>query len=587
LLPEALAGLIALIPFNKNNPLSDFRNFLKLVWSHLRLPSPTRRQLEIAYYLQYGPKRKCVQAFRGVGKSWITAAFVLFCLYNNPALNILAVSASKARADDFTTFCLRLIQEMPELAHLRPREGQRSSKIAFDVGPAPASQSPSLRSAGITGQITGGRADLIVPDDIEIPNNSETQLMREKLAEQVKEFDAVLKPGGTICYLGTPQTESSIYRLLAGRGYNIRVWPARYPTNKQMEEYGGTLHDGIATDLELKPELVGKTTEPSRFSEEDLMERELSYGKAGFALQFMLNTRLSDMDRYPLKLKDLLVMSTDAQMAPDRVVWAYDPRHVINDLPVVGIDGDKLLRPVDVGQAAVYRPYTGIVMAIDPSGRGKDETGYAVVGICNGLLYLLDAGGFSDGYSDDTLKALAELSKEWSVNKIVIEANFGDGMFSKILTPFVTKLRPVSIEEVKHSTQKEKRIIDTLGPVMSAHRLIVNRSLIEKDYRSTQDRGTDGAQRYQLFYQLTRITRDRGSLVQDDRLDALAIAVGYWVQHMARDVDKAVEEQRDKDRDLLLKNFVRNVFKIGVSYSDGKNKRKGWLGKGLGSKRGN
>ena len=186
--------------------IQDFRNFLFLTWEHLNLPSPTPIQYDIADYIQNGPKRLCVQAFRGVGKSWSTSAFVCHQLLLDPTKNILVVSASKQRADDFSTFTLRLIEEMPILQHLRPHDNQRNSKIAFDVGPAPASHAPSVTSRGITGQITGARADLIVADDVESLNNSMTQTMRDKLAESVKEFDAVLKPDGRVAYLGTPQT---------------------------------------------------------------------------------------------------------------------------------------------------------------------------------------------------------------------------------------------------------------------------------------------------------------------------------------------------------------------------------------------
>ena len=128
-----------------------------------------------------------IEAFRGVGKSWITSAYVVWLLYMNPQLNILVVSASKSRADDFSTFTLRLIKEMPILEHLIPSDDQRQSKISFDVKPAAASHAPSVKSVGITGQLAGSRADVIVADDCEVPNNSMTQGMRDRLSEAVKE----------------------------------------------------------------------------------------------------------------------------------------------------------------------------------------------------------------------------------------------------------------------------------------------------------------------------------------------------------------------------------------------------------------
>ena len=85
------------------DPLSDFRKFLFVIWKHLNLPDPTPVQYDKAYNLQHSDKRMIIQAFRGVGKSWITSAYVVWLLYMNPQLNILVVSASKSRSDDFAT----------------------------------------------------------------------------------------------------------------------------------------------------------------------------------------------------------------------------------------------------------------------------------------------------------------------------------------------------------------------------------------------------------------------------------------------------------------------------------------------------
>src|SRR5262249_34990700 len=141
--------------------------------------------------------------------------------------------------NEFSTFMKQLIFDMPLLAFLRPRPDQRQSTIAFDVGPAKPDPSPSVKSVGINGQLTGSRANVIIADDIEIPHNSDTQGKRDKILELVKEFDAVIKPGGRIIYLGTPQTEQSIYNELPKRGYVIRIWPSRFP--KSVDRYGTRL----------------------------------------------------------------------------------------------------------------------------------------------------------------------------------------------------------------------------------------------------------------------------------------------------------------------------------------------------------
>jgi hypothetical protein len=532
--------------------LSDFRVFTYVVWRHLGLPDPTPVQVDISNYLQNAPRRAVIEAFRGVGKSWLTSAFVCWVLLNDPQKKILVVSASKERADAFSTFVKRLINEIPILQHLKPKEGQRDSVIAFDVGAATPDHSPSVKSVGITGQITGSRADVLIADDVEVPSNSMTQMMRDKLSEAVKEFDAILKPGGRIIYLGTPQTEMSLYNQLPERGYEARIWPALFPELSQVVKYSGKLAPYVTKGLEDNVENVGRSTDPKRFSDEDLMERRASYGRAGFALQFMLDTTLSDADRYPLKVSDLVVMNLNPTMGHLKVAWAAAPEVCVNDLPNVALTGDRFYRPM--WHSDEMSEYTGSVMSIDPSGRGKDETGYAVVKALAGNLFVTETGGVTGGYEPETLEALAYAAKRNQVKEIIIEANFGDGMFSQLLKPVLGRIYPCTVTEVKHSTQKEARIIDTLEPVMSSHRLIVDQKVIQKDYDTASDI------KYSLFYQLTRITRDRGALVHDDRLDALAIAVNYWVETMGRDNNKAAKDIQSQAMDRELKKFMNGIF---------------------------
>ena len=538
--------------------LRDFKNFLFLVWKQLNLPEPTPLQYDIADYMQGSEKRAIIQAFRGCGKSWICSAYVVHQLLLNPALNILVVSASKTRSDDFSTFTLRLINEMVILQHLRPKDNQRQSKISFDVGPAPASHAPSVKSLGITSQLTGSRADLIIADDIEVANNSATMLMREKLSEAVKEFDAILKPedNSKVIFLGTPQTEDSIYTRLQDRGYRTRVWPAVHITpDHNARTYNGNVA-GVCENIENK----GKATEPLRFSDIDLAERKISYGSAGYAMQFMLDSKLSDVDKFPLKISDLIVTSIDNEVAPERYVWARDPdREWDSSVPNVAFAGERYYRPFKTLGDMV--PYTGSVLAVDPSGRGKDETGYAVVKMLNGTLYVPAAGGLSGGYSEATLTELAEIAKKYKVNYIVSESNFGDGMFTELMRPILTRIYPCSLEEVRHSTQKEKRIIDTLEPVMSGHRLVVDPDVIKDDFQTIQKYPHESQLKYSLFYQMSRLTRERGAITHDDRLDALSIAVAYWVEQMAQDAEVKMADRKVELLDKELQRFQDSYFK--------------------------
>ena len=538
--------------------LRDFRNFLFVVWKHLGLPDPTDLQYDIAEYVQSGPKRSVIMAFRGVGKSWICSAYVVHQLLLDPTKNILVVSASKSRSDDFSTFTLKIIHDIPVLQGLKPRDGQRFSKVSFDVGLAPASHAPSVKSLGITSQLTGSRADIIVADDIEVPNNSATQGMRDKLDEQVKEFEAIVKPldSSRIIFLGTPQCEDSIYNKLRERGYNARIWTSEYITpDTNQNVYDGAVSPFIAESTNE----TGRTTEPLRFTDVDLEERKLSYGRSGYALQFMLNPRLSDGDRYPLKINDLIVHDLDNELANEKYVWASGSDQVISDVPNVGFNGDRYFRPFETLGDMVK--YTGSVMSIDPSGRGRDETAYAVVKMLNGQLFVHACNGINGGYGENVLKELTNVAKRYNVNEIIVESNMGDGMFTELFKPVINATYPVTINEVRHNVQKERRIIDTLEPVMNAHKLIMDTEVIRKDYQSALAHPIEKQTRYMLLYQLTRITKDRGALLQDDRLDALAIAVAYWVEQMAQDVTTKMNDRRSELMKEELERFTNSFNK--------------------------
>jgi hypothetical protein len=541
----------------KKNPslkINDFRNFLYLTWRHLRLPEPTPIQYDIADYLQRGGQRCIISAFRGVGKSWITASFVLWRLLLDPNINILVVSASKNRADDFSTFCLRLLSEMPILKHLYPKGDQRQSKISFDVATATASQQPSVKSLGITSQLTGSRADLIIADDVETSGNTQTQSMRDKLSESIKEFEAIIKPDTSrIIFLGTPQTEQSIYNKLQERGYKIRYWSARYPSEKQLVTYNANLAPIILNTWAL--EIVGKPTDPTRFDEKDLLEREASYGRIGFNMQYQLDSSLSDLDRYPLKLSDLSVMTLNPDNAPEKVIWASSPELKHNDLPCVGLQGDGYFRPMQT--QGTWIDYTGSVMSIDPSGKGKDETAYTVTKFLNGNIYLLDVGGFNSGYSEHTLTKLVQIAKKHKVKKLLIEENFGQGMFNELLKPYLIKEYPCTIESIRQQSNKHRRILDTLEPLMAQHRLVVCPTVIRKDYDETNALyPQETALRYQLFYQISRLQKGVHTLAQDDRIDALQMSCYYWVQQLAKDQDLAYQHRKeDKFRMELEKYF--------------------------------
>ena len=557
----------------------DFEVFMEAVWVHLGLPQPTLRQRQIARFLQRvsnsGNAAEIVRAFRGVGKSYITCAFVLWRLMRNPKdEKVLVVSATGGKAKEFVSMAKSLLRTMDALSFLRPGPEQRDMADRFDVAGASISQSYSVKAAGITGQITGGRATLIVPDDIEIPANSKTEEARARLMHYTSEFEAIKLPGADVIFLGTPQTEESIYnRLVRERGYGCYCVPARFPMPDKMSGYEIKRDDGTIVQL-LAPELLaeadagtlapGQPTDPQRFDEVELASRE-SKGRAFFALQYQLDTSLSDAERYPLRTTDLVVFETNPKVAPVALQWGRhsDAKNVIHDIPNLGFQGDILLRPLFADES--WRPFEGKVCFVDPSGRGKDETAWAIVGHLNGWLYLLHMGALS-GDPATAMRRIAEDAKRFDVNVVEVEPNFGGGMWTTAFQPVLTKVWPGGCT-VKDSEwakgQKEARIIDTLEPVMTQHRLVVNESLLRADSKA-EDR------EFSLLFQLTHITRDRNSLRHDDRLDALAGAVAHFRLAMGLDTDAAAKALLEAEREALIEDYMAGLDEPGMGFFTGR-----------------
>jgi len=523
----------------------DFKLFLQALWQQLDLPEPTKAQYAIAEYLQSGPKRLQIQAFRGVGKSWITGAFVLWTLFNNPQKKIMIISASKERADNMSIFLQKLIIETPWLCHLQPKsDDARWSRISFDVNCSP-SQAPSVKSVGITGQLTGSRADLMILDDIEVPGNSMTEMMRGKLLQLCTEAESILTPkdDSRIMYLGTPQTTFTVYKKLAERNYKPFVWPARVP--RKMANYEGIIAPQLQADID-NGAVPWDVTDPDRFSSDDLLEREASMGRSNFMLQFMLDTSLSDAEKFPLKNADLIVTSVNPTSAPESVVWCSDPKNCIKELPTVGLPGDYFYSPMQLqGEWDIYNE---TICSVDPSGRGSDETTAAYISQRNGVLYLHEMRAHKDGYSDTTLLDILKGCRKYNVTTLLIESNFGDGIVAELFKKHIIQTKQtLNVEETRANVRKEDRIIDTLEPILNQHRLVVDKSVIEWDYASNPDTAPEKRLEYMLFYQMSRMCREKGAVRHDDRIDALAQGVQYFIDALSISAQQEIINKRQSD----------------------------------------
>lgn len=523
-------------------------------------PRLNRLQASILEYMYNGPKYRMIQAQRGQAKTTLAGIYGSFTLIHNPTFRVTVFSQTGKRAREIAGWIIKIFTRLEILEFMRPdeRAGDKSSvSEGFDLhwlfrG---NDKTPSVSCYSIESGSQGARSDLVLADDIESLQNSRTAGGREWLIEQSKEFSSICQYGDII-YLGTPQSADSIYNDLPGRGYDIRIWPGRYPTLEEMIAYGGHLAPILVHDLERDPDLRcgggldgrrGKPTCPEMYSEDLLQSKEIELGRSKFDLQFMLSTRLSDAARYPLRLSDLVVSPFTQKVGPVMPVWSSIPSCIMQQAPRFGNKASDHF--VSIFQRDYeWRGWDRKLMYIDPAGGGAngDESGYAVIFQLGMFLYLYDVGGVRGGYGRESLEALVKVAIEADCREVYIEENYGKGALEAAIKPVFEEMYPVTLVSDYSTGQKELRIIDALEPLMNTHRLIIRDSLLRKDVETTEKYSAEKRKTYQTFFQMAHITRDKGCLAHDDRLEAVASACARMMQKIAFD-QKGSEAAQERD----------------------------------------
>lgn len=554
----------------------SFRTFLYDVITDVMGFECSDIQIDIADYLQFGPLYRMIQAQRGQAKTTITAAYAVYRIIHDPTTRVLIFSAGSPMANQISGWIIQIIMHMPELACLRPdrRAGDRTSVEGFDIhytlkGPE---KSPSVACLGITSNTQGFRADVLIADDIESSKNSQTALQRERLRHLSLDFSSICT-SGDIIWLGTPQSVDSIYNGLPGRGFDVRIWTGRYPTQTELANYQEFLAPLIMKRIIANPDLQtgggptgsrGKPVDPILLGEEKLTKKEIDQGPAYFQLQHMLDTKLMDEDRYPLKSSKIVFFTAHRERAPLQVNWSVAEIGRIR--PPMQFPLKEMYYKGGPAADCDYAPFASTHMYVDPTGGGQngDELAYAITRFVPTQVHLVAVGGFLGGPTQENFDKLTKAAVEWKPHQIDVEENYGKGAFRQLWTPHLLKEHKCSIVDVWESGQKELRIIDTLEPLLGSNRLIIPEGLLESDWLSVQKYPAELRMTYSFFWQLARLTRDKGSLKHDDRIDAVAGSCRHWVDRLALDSAKVAASAKAKLWREMMKNPLGNGRPVPV-----------------------
>jgi len=246
-------------------PPADLTEFV-WIWNNLAgqgTPAVHRRILRwLEARCEAGDRRLLLMAFRGCGKSTLVGLYCAWLLFRWPETRILVLAADHQLATKMVGTVRRIVERHPLCRPLVPASPEAWAVDRFTVERKGALRDPSVLAAGLGGNITGMRADVIICDDVEVAGNCDTPGKRMELRERLAETEFILTPGGTILYVGTPHCAESLYlhpdegeAYLAGYsrlriplldGAGRSAWPERFPTAMaaQMRERVGPIHFG-------------------------------------------------------------------------------------------------------------------------------------------------------------------------------------------------------------------------------------------------------------------------------------------------------------------------------------------------------
>lgn len=402
------------------------------VWNRVQKQGTPAVHLRIAHWLMARWRRQDVRlllmAFRSCGKSTIVGLFAAWLLWRNPDLRILVLAADGMLAAKMVRNTKRIIERHPLTKQMRPEKPDQWAADRFTVRRDGELRDPSMLAFGIGSNITGSRADVIICDDVEVPNTCDTYEKRENLRERLAELSFVLVPGGTQIYVGTPHAYETIYDPAYLEGYKDLRVPL---LNKD-----------------------GTSVWPDRFTDGDIDRLRRAGGPRRFAAQMMLEA----------------VSITDSRLDCEALQW-YGDEIVYSEAqgrPILTLGGKRLLSCSAWWDPAFGQGGDGSVVAVV---FGDEAGGYWV----HRLLYLKSDSRKAEDEATQQCRAVVDVCREFYVPSLTLEIN-GIGRF----LPAILRREAAghfAVVEYSNSRPKDLRILEAFDGVLAARALRVHGSV--------------------------------------------------------------------------------------------------------------
>jgi hypothetical protein len=402
------------------------------VWNHVQKQRTPAVHLRMAHWLmarwQGGDTRLLLMAFRSCGKSTIVGLFAAWLLWRNPDLRIVVLAADTTLAAKMVRNTRRIIEKHPLTKALRPEKPDQWASDRFTIKRKSELRDPSMLAFGISANITGSRADVIICDDVEVPNTCDTFEKRESLKERLSELSFVLVPHGLQLFVGTPHAYETIYDLEYLEGYK----DLRIPL----------LNAG------------GASAWPERFGAADIERLKRAGGPRRFASQMMLQA----------------VPVTDSRLDVQALQWYADDitYSEAQARPQLHIGETRLAHCSAWWDPAFGRGGDGSVVAII---YGDAAGGYWL----HRLLYVTVDPRLPDDEATQQCRIVSALCRQFYVPSLTVETN-GIGRFLPAILRREAR-GAFAVVEVANRRPKGLRILEAFDAVLAAKALRVNASI--------------------------------------------------------------------------------------------------------------
>lgn len=389
--------------------------------------------------------RLLLMAFRGAGKSTIVGQFCAWLLAGDPSLRILVLAADHALATKMVASVRRIIERHPLCRHLIADGAEQWAADRFTVARPGAIRDPSMLAQGILGNITGARAEVIVCDDVEVPNTADTEAKRSELRERLAETEFVLTPDGTLLYVGTPHTAESIYR----RPDPLR--PAPF-----LADYAR-----LAIPL---LDAAGASAWPERFGAAQVAKLRRRVGPRRFARQMLLQEIAAEAAR----LDPALIARYRDELEPRSG----------NGASVMWLGKNRLVSGLAWWDPAFGRPGQGdasVLAAVFADGGGHRYL--------HRLAYLTHDPAAADDPATQQCRQVAAVLRECWLPAVHVETN-GIGRFlPDLLRKTLAETRtPAAVIEATARTRKQERILGAFDPVLAARGLSAHETVFATSF---------------------------------------------------------------------------------------------------------